>query len=217
MRIVTGWRGMRATARVVVMFAVGIVVAVVAGLVYRWAEAPLIGWMAAALTFILWAWLSISPLDGEQTRTHATREDPNRTVTDVLLICSNIASIGLVVVVIMDSADTRGAARLVLGAMALFGIAVSWTLVQTLFTVEYARRYYADPEGGVDFNKPGHLPSYHDFAYLAFTMGMTYQVSDTNLETTEFRRTVLRHGLLSYVFGSGILATTINLVVGLSA
>ena len=45
---------------------------------------------------------------------------------------------------------------------------------------------------------------------------MTYQVSDTNLQTREFRRTVLRHALLSYVFGSVILATTINLVVGLS-
>ena len=83
------------------------------------------------------------------------------------------------------------------------------------FTVQYARIYYADEPGGVDFNSP-EPPTFHDFAYLAFTMGITYQVSDTNLQTTQFRRTVLRHALLSYVFGSVILATTINLVVGLS-
>ena len=154
-------------------------------------------------------------MDAEQTRAHATREDPSRPVTDVLLIGANVASLGAVVAVVVDSAGADGVTRAWLGALALAGVAVSWVLVQTLFTVRYARMYYADEPGGVDFNAP-EPPTFHDFAYLAFTMGMTYQVSDTNLQTTQFRRTVLRHALLSYVFGSVILATTINLVVGLS-
>ncbi|MDQ1394509.1 MAG: hypothetical protein QOF30_3486, partial [Acidimicrobiaceae bacterium] len=53
------------------------------------------------------------------------------------------------------------------------------------------------------------------FAYLAFTIGMTYQVSDTNLTSQEIRRTALRHGLLSYLFGTVIIAATINLAAGL--
>jgi uncharacterized membrane protein len=66
----------------------------------------------------------------------------------------------------------------------------------------------------VDFNEDD-APDYRDFAYLAFTIGMTFQVSDTTLQTSEIRRTALRHALLSYVFGAVVIATTINLVAGL--
>jgi uncharacterized membrane protein len=69
--------------------------------------------------------------------------------------------------------------------------------------------------GGIDFNQT-EPPRYTDFAYLSFTIGMTYQVSDTNLRTTEIRAAALGQGLLSYVFGTGFIATMINLVVGLS-
>jgi uncharacterized membrane protein len=44
---------------------------------------------------------------------------------------------------------------------------------------------------------------------------MTFQVSDTVLRSTALRRTVLRQALLSYLFGTGILATTIDLVASL--
>jgi uncharacterized membrane protein len=45
---------------------------------------------------------------------------------------------------------------------------------------------------------------------------MTFQVSDTDLKTSEIRATALRHALLSYLFGSVILAATINLIAGLA-
>jgi uncharacterized membrane protein len=72
-------------------------------------------------------------------------------------------------------------------------------------------------DGGVDFNDRdrSRLPDYHDFAYLAFTIGMTYQVSDTTLRTQDLRRTALRHALLSFVFGTAIIAVTINVVANL--
>ena len=60
-------------------------------------------------------------------------------------------------------------------------------------------------------------PRLSDFAYLSFTLGMTYQVSDTDLKTPAVRRLVLRHTLLSYLFGTVIVAATINLVVGLAS
>jgi uncharacterized membrane protein len=67
----------------------------------------------------------------------------------------------------------------------------------------------------VDFNQED-PPRYTDFAYMAFTIGMTFQVSDTQLTTAEVRATALRHALLSYLFGSVILAATINLLAGLA-
>jgi len=59
------------------------------------------------------------------------------------------------------------------------------------------------------------LPSYRDFAYVAFTIGMTYQVSDTTLRDPRIRRTVLGHAALSYVFGVVIVAGSVNLISGL--
>jgi uncharacterized membrane protein len=54
-----------------------------------------------------------------------------------------------------------------------------------------------------------------DFAYLSLTIGMTFQVSDTDPQTKGIRRTAIGHALLSYMFGALIIATTINLIAGL--
>jgi uncharacterized membrane protein len=46
---------------------------------------------------------------------------------------------------------------------------------------------------------------------------MTFQVSDTNLQTSPIRSATLQHALLSFLFGAVILAATINLIAGLSS
>jgi uncharacterized membrane protein len=93
-------------------------------------------------------------------------------------------------------------------------VAAAWLMVHTIFTVRYALLYYTDSAGGINFNQ-SEPPAYADFAYVAFTIGMTYQVSDTDLKSRAIRRTALRHGLLSYLLGAVILAATVNLVAGL--
>ncbi len=45
---------------------------------------------------------------------------------------------------------------------------------------------------------------------------MTYQVSDTDLTKRSIRTTALRHALLSYLFGTVIIAITINVIAGLA-
>jgi uncharacterized membrane protein len=92
---------------------------------------------------------------------------------------------------------------------------LSWTLVHTVFTLKYARLYYSGDVGGISFNET-EAPEYSDFAYLAFTIGMTFQVSDTNIETKPIRRTALRHALMSFPLGAVIIATSINLISGLA-
>ena len=98
----TGRRATPTMPRTVTMFSVVIGVTLVVGFLYRWTEAPLIGWIVGALVFVTWAWVSISPMDAEQTRAHATREDPSRPVTDILLIGANVASLSAVVAVVVD-------------------------------------------------------------------------------------------------------------------
>lgn len=103
-----------------------------------------------------------------------------------------------------------------LAAFGLISIAISWFTVHTIFTLRYALLYYEGAEGGVSFNQD-EAPCYRDFAYLALTVGMTFQVSDTDLQATAIRATALRHALLSYLFGTVILASAINLIASLGS
>jgi uncharacterized membrane protein len=93
-------------------------------------------------------------------------------------------------------------------------VALAWACVHTVYALRYARLYYAPPLGGIDF--PGDdSPDYRDFVYLAFTIGMAFQVSDTGLSQKRIRRVATRHALLAYLFGAVILAVAINSVAGL--
>jgi uncharacterized membrane protein len=218
----------RSRLRFVVMLLAGLTAALFAGVTGHWVEAPTLGWGAAALTYVTWAWLVVGGMDPAQTRTHATAEDPSRGVTDILILAANVASLAAVAAVVVDSHRGDDGSRLGGGLLALASVALSWMLVQTLFTLRYAELYYSQAEGdggdggscnssssaGINFNQAD-PPRYTDFAYLATSLGMTYQVSDTNLQNHRIRAEALKHGLLSYLFGTIILAATINLIIGL--
>ena len=196
------------------MTTVGILAGLVSGLLGTWLLAPAIGWAVAAVVYIGWVWVSIAPLDSATTAAHATREDPSRGITDLLLILASLASLGSILIVLLQARATEGAGQVLLAALALGVVALSWVLVHTLFTLRYASLYYADDDGGIDFNQL-EPPRYADFAYVSFTLGMTFQVSDTSLTSSGVRAVALRHALMSFLFGSIILATLINLVAGL--
>ncbi|TJY68975.1 DUF1345 domain-containing protein [Arthrobacter sp. CAU 1506] len=203
----------RSSARLAVMFAVGALAAVAIGLSGNWAYAPSLGWAAASLTYLVWVWSVIGRLSPAATAAHAAREDSGRAVSDALLLTATLASFGGVALILLDAGSSEGIAKAGIIAVALGSTTLSWFLVHTLFTLRYAFLYYRD-SGGVDFNQDSD-PRYRDFAYLAFTIGMTFQVSDTTLKTYVARSTALSHALLSYLLGTIVLATTINLIAGL--
>jgi uncharacterized membrane protein len=156
-------------------------------------------------------WLTIWRQDAERTGRLADREDPTRAVADLVLLSAALVSLVAVGFVLGRASNSRGSEQGLLNALGIASVVLSWGVVHTVFTLRYASLYYKGPDGGVDFNQ-SESPSYRDFAYLAFTIGMTFQVSDTDLTVSDIRSTALRHALLSYLFGTGILATTINLV-----
>jgi uncharacterized membrane protein len=121
-------------------------------------------------------------------------------------------SVALVIFGSSQDSGTAAAGRTILGVISVAG---AWAVLHTTFTLKYARAYYGDHVGGINFNQD-EPPAYRDFAYLSFTLGMTFQVSDTNIETSPIRALALRHALLSYLFGAVIIAVTINLLAGLS-
>jgi uncharacterized membrane protein len=196
------------------MIVVGVVAASLTAVLGWWQYAPTVGWAIAALVYSMWVWIIIWRLDPDQTKEHASREDPARGVTDALIVVLSLASLFSVGFVLVSAGTASGPLKVILAGLALVSVALSWLMLHTLFTLRYARQYYSG-NGGIDFNQTD-PPQYTEFAYLSFTIGMTFQVSDTNITSHAVRRTALRHGLISFVFGAVILASTINLIAGLS-
>lgn len=175
---------------------------------------PLASWGLAALVFVAWMWISIWPLSPELTARRSLAEDPGKKTTDGILVGASVVSLLAVGVVLVQANKSTGVDKGLLVGLSIASITLSWAVVHTVFCLRYAALYYAGVPGGVDFNEE-ERPDFADFAYLALTIGMTYQVSDTDLKTKAIRRTAIRHALLSFAFGTLIIATTINLVAGL--
>jgi uncharacterized membrane protein len=207
--------GASAATRVGTAAAAGVCAGALASLPGSWQIGTLVGWNAAAVVYVVWSWAMTWHRDPSATARLALREDPGRATADALLLVASVASVLAVALAVAAGGTGGPGARDSRAALAVVSVALSWTVVQTVFTSHYARLYYRRPGGGIDFNQQAPPPRYSDFAYLAFTVGMTFQVSDTDLETSALRAAALRHALLSYLLGAVILATTINLVAGL--
>jgi uncharacterized membrane protein len=180
------WLGWHASdlRRAVVVFAIGLIVAIVLLQFATRGVALIGGWDAAALTFLLTTWPIITQADGSRTEHLATREDPTRASATILLVGASVASLLGVGFALSHAGRENGLLRGVLIGLAVLTVMLSWTLVNTVYTLRY-------------------------------TIGMTYQVSDTTLRNTRLRRSVLAHATLSYVFGVVIVAGSVNLISGL--
>jgi uncharacterized membrane protein len=207
--------GASAVTRAGAAAAVGACAGVLVSVLRSWQLGTLVGWDVAAAVYVAWSWRIVWYKDPAETARLAVREDPGRAVADALLLVASVASLLAVAVVITAGPSVGAGEREVRAGLAVVSVVLSWTVVHTVYSARYARLYYGGTEeGGIDFNREGR-PRFTDFVYLAFTIGMTYQVSDNELQTPEMRTAVLSQALLSYLLGAVILATTINLVSGL--
>jgi len=97
-------------------------------------------------------------------------------------------------------------------------IILSWSFIHVIFALHYAHDYYSSDDGGATtegLSFPGNAaPTYMDFVYFSFTIGMTFQVSDVQITDPAMRALALTHGIISFFYSTGILALTINLVAG---
>jgi len=178
-----------------------------------WSVSILIGWDVATVVFLTWVWVTIGPMDAASTARSALSEDDSRAAADTTLLSASIASLVAVGLTLAEANKASGVDALLLTIVGVLSIALGWAAIHTTFTLGYARLYYTPPDGGIDFK--GEPPGYLDFAYLALTIGMTFQVSDTDLIGNGVRRLALRHALTSYVFGTVIVAITVSSVASL--
>src|ERR1700759_478201 len=199
--------------RALIAFASGLVASTAAALVGPLELAPIVGWVVATIVVLTWVWRIIWPQDAAGTERLAEREGAWPT-TDRGVLGAAGASLGAVVLAVIRASGTHDVASTTAVLLSLVGAILSWALVNTVFALKYARLYYMDVDGGIDF-KQREPPTYSDFAYLAFTVGMAFAVSETEPTNTQVRKVALGHALLSYGFGTGIVAVAINLVTNL--
>jgi uncharacterized membrane protein len=201
--------------------AVGIVVgaAVTAMLWQRSGPLSLLaGWTALATVFTGWTWVALWRFDYLRTATHARGEQPGHLGVVILILGGALASLAGVWV-LLDRSEQQGPQGVhhdaAAGWLAVGSIVLSWLTIHTLYALIYAKHYF-DPSqrGGIDFNDPDDRdrPCYSDFLYIAFAVGMSFAISDTNLTSTRMRKTALGHGLLSFVFGTMIIASVVNVI-----
>ena len=204
--------------RVGVAIAVGILGGVVDKAVGPKGTSLLVGWDAGAVVYFIWLLFTTFRLDEGNTAGLASSKGPNRRTIDLVMLFASLASLGGVGLLLVQAAGAKGSEKDVLVAIGIVSVLCSWVLVHAVYALRYARLYYDECDGGgIDFNQKDDQPSYADFAYLAFTVGMTYQVSDTQIQDKRIRRTILHQAVLAYLFGTVIVAITINFVAGLSS
>jgi uncharacterized membrane protein len=193
---------------------VGIVTASIAALLGVPDLSPLLGWATASVVFLAWAWSTAWPADPERTRSLARHEDRSRKLVDVLVIAATFLSLVLVVFALIRSQqnDPVGSAAAIL---AVVGVVAAWAVMNTVYAFKYARMYYIDDSHHFDFDQ-AEDPSYSDFAYTAFSIGMAYSANNITQSSTPSRRIAMGHALLSYFFGTFVVAVAINLITGLT-
>jgi uncharacterized membrane protein len=180
----------------------------------------LVGWNGASVAYLaptLWMfWRD----DEAQVRRRAAYEDEGQWLTTAILLSAVVASLGATVVALKESKAAAAHAPEAPPWAWVFSVStlvLGWFVVQAVFTLHYAHRYFGDGDAdgkadrGVAF--PGRGPTnYTDFAYMAVCIGASAQVSDFNITDNDFRRLVTLHSLLAFFFNTMVLALGINIL-----
>ena len=174
-------------------------------------------WVSFALSFSITSWIVFFKMPVDEIVKKANKEDGSRLFVMVSVIISSFASMFIVLMLISGKSPGHQILSVVISVL---GIMVSWILVHTIFSFHYAHMYYFkeadDTPSSEALEFPGETkPDYIDFAYFAFVIGMTFQVSDVEINSRLVRRTVLAHSLLSFALNTFVVALTINLIAGL--
>ena len=176
----------------------------------------LAAWDVAALVMSSFAWVIFLHTGPHETRQHAGAEDPGRHAVNILVILASCISLLATSVILRQARAQAPGVRDLFVVLCILAVASAWLLTHSVYALRYAHLYYRDHGEGVGgLTFPGDAaPCYLDFAYFAFTIGMCFQVSDVSVPSRQIRRAVLGHSVLSFLYNTAILATAINLAVG---
>ena len=182
-------------------------------------------WLTFALINLIFSWIIIFSFHPHEVRSFAEKEDTSGSF--IFLFVLTAAFISLVAIILLlqsvPDASKKGLSFHIL--LSISSVFCSWLLVHTLFTLRYAHLYYnwTGIRGEKKESQPALAfpdeaePDYLDFAYFSFVIGMTFQVSDVEINARAIRRLALLHGFLAFIYNTVIVAFSINIVSGLIA
>ncbi len=185
----------------------------------NWMVIAIILWDVFALSTIIFSWIVFFTSTTHHITKRANKDDGSRIFVFSIVVFSSFVSI-FVVLMLMTSGQTAGIPNAGYLALIISGILLSWLMVHTTFCFHYAHLFYK-PDNEKEKTATGlsfpaqPCPDYLDFAYFSFVIGMTFQVSDVQINSTTIRRQVLIHALISFILNTVVVALTINLVAGL--
>ena len=182
----------------------------------------LVAWDAGSVFLLILAWSVIVTAHPNQIIKRAQTQDANRVLIAAVIVSAACTSLFAVAFLLGISKNLPPHQLGLHVALSVVSMICSWLLLHTVFTLRYAHYYYRPKyntheqayAGGLEF--PGdEQPDYLDFAYFAFVIGMTFQVSDVAITSRLIRRVALLHGMLSFGFYTLIVALSINIISSL--
>ena len=198
--------------------ALGVALFLLLVLPYKWPSElrGLAAWNGAAICFLAISWHTILSCDATRTRQLSRREDDHRSTLDALLVFASFVSLGGVLRALSQASSNKNAMSTPLTLAAIATVVLSWALIHTVYAFHYARLYYdGGSEGsGVDFHGD-EPPDYLDFCYLSFAVGTTFGATDSEVGGRKIRRTILKHGVLSFIFATVVVALALSVVSSL--
>lgn len=179
----------------------------------QWWNGAAMAFDAAAAMFLA----SLVPLvgyaDHADMRQHAAENDAGRTL---ILIVTTVLTIVVMAAISGELPAARAGEPLAIAKL-IGTLGLIWLFANTVYALHYAHAWYTQVAGhdaeGLDFPGPG-CPLYMDFAYFAFTLGMTFQTSDVSVTARPLRRVVLLHCFGAFIFNIGVIAFAINGLAG---
>jgi uncharacterized membrane protein len=173
----------------------------------KWHVAVMGGFDINAVIFMLSLWPLLKDGSAASIRKHAAQNDANRSI--LLVIAAAIVIV--LMFTIWSELSTPGKP---LAALIIATLVISWLFGNLLYAFHYAHIFYRSG-GNMCLSFPDtKSPDYWDFVYFAFTLGMTFQTSDVEINGREIRRVALAQCVVAFIFNIGILAFTINTLGG---
>lgn len=195
-----------APPRFILFAVVFVAVTGIAFILLRPASAFMAGFDAAAIVFLLAMAPMLRATGRDVMQRHAAENDANRIV---LLGMATVVTLIILVAVAVELGDPKTANK----PLVVATLALAWLFANTVYALHYAHIYYLEgSKGGLDFSGEPDNPDYADFVYFAFTLGMTFQTSDTAVQTRQLRQIVTVHSLAAFVFNIGVIAFSINVL-----
>ncbi|AOI72827.1 DUF1345 domain-containing protein [Burkholderia ubonensis] len=208
---------LRNRPRMVAAFAAGLLCALLLPLPLRPTVRALIGWDVTVWLYLALMWVRMVTAHHHQVREIAIREDENATTVLTIICFATVASVAAIAIELATAKGVgfrAGLGHYAVTAATLFG---AWFLIPTIFTLHYARLYYASPasERALRFPDTKLEPDYWDFLYFSFTIAVASQTADVALGSRPARRAVLSQSILSFYFNMAVLGLSINVAAGL--